>query len=158
MKSPEGQTVSIWRSNCVEIVRKDNAVVSRRKERVLRSRLCKGQTRAGRGSVLWKGLRRRSSKGKPGIGRGRVLGRVCEEGCWRVRCEQKIRGARWLNWSLRRSTSSIYVGHICKLERSLYGRDVWFVTEVIYQLCVYGEVPKAFRHISVWHHCSCTVT
>jgi len=33
-------------------------------EAVLRSRLSKGRTRAGRGSVLWKGLRRRSSKGQ----------------------------------------------------------------------------------------------
>jgi len=65
----------------------------RTREAVLQSRLSKGQTRAGRGSVLWKGLRRRSSKGQPGVGRGRVFGRVCEEGCWRVRCEQKIRGA-----------------------------------------------------------------
>ena len=66
----------------------------RTREAVLRSRLCKGQTRAGRGSVLWKGLLRRSSKGQTGAGRGRVLGRVCEEGCWRVRCKQQICGAR----------------------------------------------------------------
>jgi len=72
----------------------------RTREAVLRSNLCKGRTRVGGGSVLWKGLRRRSSKGKPGVGRGRVLGRVCEEGWRRVRCDQKIRGARWLNWSL----------------------------------------------------------
>jgi len=72
----------------------------RTREAVLRSRLCKGQTRAGRGSVLWKGLRTRSSKGQTGAGRGRVLGRVCEEGCWRVRCEQKIRGARWLEFEV----------------------------------------------------------
>ena len=51
------------------------------REAVLQSGLFKGQTRAGRGSVLWKSLRRRSSKGQPGVGRGRVLGRVCEEGC-----------------------------------------------------------------------------
>jgi len=37
---------------------------------------------------------------------------------------------------LRRSASSIYVEQNCKLERSLSGNDVWFVTEVIYQLCV----------------------
>jgi len=37
---------------------------------------------------------------------------------------------------LRGSASSIYVEHSCKLERSLWGLDVWFVTEVIYQLCV----------------------
>ena len=56
------------------------------REAVLQSRLLKGQSRTGRGSVLWKGLRRRFSKGQTGAGRGRVLGRVCEEGCWRVRC------------------------------------------------------------------------
>ena len=55
----------------------------RTREAVLQSRLFKGQTRAGRGSVLWKGLRR-----------------ICEEGCWRVRCEQKIRGARWVELEL----------------------------------------------------------
>jgi len=37
---------------------------------------------------------------------------------------------------LRRSAPSIYVEHSYKLERSLQGRDVWFVTEVIHQLCV----------------------
>ena len=52
----------------------------RTREVVLQSRLCKGQTRAGRVSVLWKGLRRRSCKGQTWAGRGRVLGRVCEEG------------------------------------------------------------------------------
>jgi len=40
-----------------------------------------GQTRAVRGSDLWKGLRRRSAKGQIRAGRGRVLGRICEEGC-----------------------------------------------------------------------------
>jgi len=52
----------------------------RSREAVLRSRLCKGQTRAGRGSLLWKGLRKRSSKDQSGAGRGRVLERVTEEG------------------------------------------------------------------------------
>jgi len=98
------------RSNCVDLKVKlcrnrpkgqyCSLPKTRTHETVLQSRLCKGQIRAGRGSVLWKGLWRRSSKGKPGVGRGRVLGRVCEEGWWRVRCEKKIRGARWLNWSL----------------------------------------------------------
>jgi len=55
----------------------------RTREAVLQRRLFKGQTRAGRGSVLWKGLRR-----------------ICAEGCWRVRCEQKIRGARWVELEL----------------------------------------------------------
>jgi len=55
----------------------------RTREAVLQRRLFKGQTRVGRGSVLWKGLRR-----------------ICEEGSWRVRCEQKIRGARWVELEL----------------------------------------------------------
>jgi len=47
----------------------------RTREAVLRSMMSKGQTRAGRGSVLRKGLRRRSSKGQTEAGRGRVMGR-----------------------------------------------------------------------------------
>ena len=62
----------------------------RTRETVLWSRLCKGQTRAGRKSVWWKCLRRSSSKGQTGAGRWRVFGRVCEEGCWRGRCEYEM--------------------------------------------------------------------
>jgi len=59
----------------------------RTRETVLRRRLSKGQTRAGRGSVLWKGMRRRSSKDQTGAGRGRVLGRIGRmraENTWRT--------------------------------------------------------------------------
>jgi len=55
----------------------------RSREAVLQGRLFKGQTRAGRGSVLCKGLRR-----------------ICEESCWRVRCKQKIHGARCVELEL----------------------------------------------------------
>jgi len=57
----------------------------RTREAVLRSRLSKGQTRAGRGSVLRKGLRRRSCKGQTEAGRGRVFerkGRMRAENTW----------------------------------------------------------------------------
>jgi len=66
-----------WKGQCCSLPKK------RTREVVLQSRLFKGQNRAGRGSVLWKGLRR-----------------MCEEGWWRVRCEQKIRGARWVELEL----------------------------------------------------------
>jgi len=64
-------------------------------EAVLRSRLSKGQTRAGRGSVLWKGLRRRSSKGQTEAERGRVLGRKGQ-----MRAENTWRALGW-SWRLR---------------------------------------------------------
>jgi len=57
----------------------------RTRKAVLRSRLFEGQTRAGRGRVLWKGLRRRSSKGQTEAGKGRVLGwkgRMRAENTW----------------------------------------------------------------------------
>jgi len=38
-------------------------------------------------------------------------------------------------WILRECLF-VYVEHNNELERGLWGRDVWFVTEVIYQLCV----------------------
>jgi len=60
------------------------------REAVLQSRLFKGQTRAGRGSVLWKGLRKRSSKGQTEAGRGRVLGRK-----GRMRAENTWRALGW---------------------------------------------------------------
>ena len=53
----------------------------------LQSRLSKSQTRAGRGGVLRKGMRRRSSKGQTEAGRGRVLGRKGQmraENTWRA--------------------------------------------------------------------------
>ena len=37
----------------------------------------------------------------------------------------------------------------CKLERSLYGREVWFVTEVIYQLCV--SPSRNWQGQSTWN-------
>jgi len=67
----------------------------RTREAVLRSRLFKGQTRAGRGSVLWKGLWRRSSRGQTEAGRGRVLGRK-----GRMRAENTWRALGW-SWRLR---------------------------------------------------------
>ena len=91
------------RSNCVEIVWKGDAVVSRRIERARRfykvgcSKVrLEQEGKVSCGKVceeLWRSSR---AKGQTGAGRGRVLGRVCEEGCWRVRCEQKARGARWV--------------------------------------------------------------
>jgi len=86
------------RSNCVEIVQKGNAAVSRRKERARRfyygSRLFKGQTRAGRGSVFVersaKKLFQRSNwsrKGKEfekGLRRRLLKGQMRVENTWRA--------------------------------------------------------------------------
>ena len=106
------------RSNCVEIVWKGNAVVSRRKER------------SNCVEIVWKGnavVSRRKERErrfyKVGCSKVKLeqegvvsCGKVCEEGlpkvnleqegeepwdgCWRVRCEQKIRGARWVELEL----------------------------------------------------------
>jgi len=67
-------------SNCfrIEIVWKGNAVVSRRKERARRF------YKVGCSKV------KLEQEGKVSCGK------VCKEGCWRVRCEQKICGARWV--------------------------------------------------------------
>ena len=64
----------------------------RTREAVLQSRLFKDQTRAGRGSVLWKGLRRRSFKGQTGEEEGRVLGRLLKV---KMRAENTLRVLGW---------------------------------------------------------------
>jgi len=79
---------NIQKGQCCSLPKK------RTREAVLRSRLSKGQTRAGRGSVLQKGLRRRSSKGQSEAGRGRVLGRK-----GRMRAENTWSALGW-SWRL----------------------------------------------------------
>jgi len=61
-----------------------------------------------------------TQEGKPGPKGGRQD--------WRIASWERTKDVH----VLRRGASSIDVEHSCKLERSLWGRDVWFVTEVIY--------------------------
>ena len=40
----------------------------------------------------------------------------------------------------------VYVAHYCKLERGLYGRDVWCVIDVTNQFCVSAPTPLGHFH------------
>ena len=45
-------------------------------------------------------------------------------------------------FGFEKSASSIYVEHSCRLKRSQGEREVWFATEVDYQLCVAGKTQS----------------
>jgi len=91
------------RSNCRNRLKGQCCSLPKKRTRevVLRSRLFKGQTRAGRGSVLWKGLQRRSSKGQTEAGRG-VLGRK-----GRMRAENTWRRLSRAGWRRREMMASL---------------------------------------------------
>jgi len=73
----------------------------------------------------------------------------------RLECREDGECRHWNDWIIRECLF-IYVEHNNKLERGLWGHDVWFVTEVIYQLCVVPD-SSSLTFSSSHHGWHCTL-